>query len=120
MPDSPVAVMQTIPKERRTIPQRIGVFLFRYGMGLLMDEKSPGIWTISLGRVMTVALIVQAMIGWSRGSDTLDGQEHILIAVLAYTFGNKVVAQAGEVVSGIRKPRRARTRATDAPSEEEP
>lgn len=120
MPESPVITIRTIPKSERTVPQRIGVFLFQYVGGLLMDEKVSDVWTISLGRVLTVALLIQAMVGWAYGHDIANGQEHVIIAVLAYTFGTRVAARVAETVSATRKPRSVRTRSTDNPVETQP
>lgn len=120
MSDSPVVVIQTIPKSQRSVTQRIGVFFFKYGVGLLMDEKAENVWTISLGRVLTVALLIQAMVMWAHDKDIANGQQHVIIAVLAYTFGTRVAARVSETIGATRKPRRARTRATDKAVEAEP
>lgn len=66
-----------------------------------MVEKPRGQWTISLGRVATCALMVQAMWCWHKGVDLLTGQKDVLYVLLGYTFGNNIITGAKEIAGTV-------------------
>lgn len=88
-------------RKPKTIGQRISAGVFRYALGMIMAEKPPGQWTISLGRVATCALLVQAQWEWHIGHDLHSGQKEVLFVLLGYTFGNNVIQGTKEALSAV-------------------
>ena len=62
---------------------------------------------LSVGRVMLIACFILAMVKWVKGIDIPDTQLTILMTLLGYVLGTKVLTGVREIVGSVKEAKKA-------------
>lgn len=77
---------------KRTFWEGLKHWVWKYIGGLFMDEKAPGKWAMSLGRVAFLAVLGQMMWKWYKfeGEGLPPGMMEVFYTLAVYVFGTKI------------------------------
>jgi len=77
---------------KRTFWEGLKHWVWKYIGGLFMDEKAPGKWAMSLGRVAFMAVLGQMMWKWYKyeGEGLPPGMMEVFYTLAVYVFGTKI------------------------------
>ena len=62
---------------------------------------------LSVGRIMLISCFTLAMIKWVKGIDIPDSQITILMTLLGYVLGTKVISGIKDTLTGINEAKKA-------------
>ena len=100
-PPAPVGI--GTPSGDETGWKAVGSFVWRYVASMFLEQKGgTNIWAVSLGRVSTVGLLMQAMWTWQHAVDLLPGQKEVLYVMVGYTFGSKTIGAVKDIVTAVK------------------
>lgn len=82
-------MVATVPPPEQAWHEPIGRLVFKYAGAMVMDTDASGNKAVSLGKVLTVMLFVQAMILLRHGGDISPTHMTLLQTLLGYVFGKQ-------------------------------
>ena len=75
-------------------------FLGRVGKGIVSVLIENG--KLSVGRLLLISVFILAVVRWSQGVDIPSTMVTVLMSLLAYIMGGKVVGNVSETIKGVK------------------